>query len=247
MKLFVTTSWDDGHVLDLRLADLLNKYHIKGTFYIAPKDAELMPGERLTSQQIKRLSKNFEIGAHTMTHPLLTKLSSKKAEREMRSSKTYLEKLISQPIISFCYPRGDYNQTHVQLAKQIGFRQARTVKRFAFGFSDPLQMPTTIHAYRHYSDAWKILKVAGYRPFLALRYLLNWDQLAIALFEQAKKGGGTYHLWGHSWEIDDHSDWRRLERVLEYIHASGQFTACTNGQLAAALSPSESISNNEGV
>ena len=31
--LTVTTSWDDGHKCDLVLKQLLDKYHLKGTFY----------------------------------------------------------------------------------------------------------------------------------------------------------------------------------------------------------------------
>ena len=33
-KAIVTTSWDDGHPLDLRVVDLLARYGIKGTFYV---------------------------------------------------------------------------------------------------------------------------------------------------------------------------------------------------------------------
>jgi hypothetical protein len=38
---FVTTSWDDGHILDHKLASLLHDYRLRGTFYIAPKNVEL--------------------------------------------------------------------------------------------------------------------------------------------------------------------------------------------------------------
>src|SRR4051794_21779274 len=31
---FITTSWDDGHPLDIRIAELLAKYDLPGTFYI---------------------------------------------------------------------------------------------------------------------------------------------------------------------------------------------------------------------
>ena len=36
----ITTSWDDGHPLDFKLAELLNKYNLKGTFYIPRSNAE---------------------------------------------------------------------------------------------------------------------------------------------------------------------------------------------------------------
>ena len=35
MKTLITTSWDDGNKLDIKVAELLDKYGMKGTFYIA--------------------------------------------------------------------------------------------------------------------------------------------------------------------------------------------------------------------
>lgn len=34
--------------------------------------------------------------------------------------------------------------------------------------------------------------------------------------------GGIWHLWGHSWEIDDNNDWHRLTDVLEYAKHQGK-------------------------
>ena len=35
---FVTTSWDDGHVLDHKVANLLESYDLPGTFYVATQN-----------------------------------------------------------------------------------------------------------------------------------------------------------------------------------------------------------------
>jgi hypothetical protein len=35
---YITTSWDDGHPSDLRLADLLHKHSLRGTFYVPPEN-----------------------------------------------------------------------------------------------------------------------------------------------------------------------------------------------------------------
>ncbi|MCX6750242.1 MAG: polysaccharide deacetylase family protein, partial [Candidatus Pacearchaeota archaeon] len=109
-QIIVTTSWDDGHKLDLRLAKLLKKYNIKGTFYISPRNREFKKEDLLTDKEIIELSKDFEIGAHTMTHPRLTKVSEEEAFKEILESKRYLEKLTGKEIKSFCYPGGDYNK-----------------------------------------------------------------------------------------------------------------------------------------
>jgi peptidoglycan/xylan/chitin deacetylase (PgdA/CDA1 family) len=118
-KVLVTTSWDDGHILDMRLASILKKYGISGTFYVSPKDREFMPEQLLTDEQIKELSKEFEIGAHTMTHPHLTDLSDEHALQEIAGSKEYLERLLGKPVTSFCYPAGYYNPKHVGLQRYM--------------------------------------------------------------------------------------------------------------------------------
>jgi peptidoglycan/xylan/chitin deacetylase (PgdA/CDA1 family) len=229
----VTTSWDDGHVLDMKLAVLLKKYDIKGTFYISPQDREFSKDERLTPAQIKQLSKDFEIGAHTMTHPRLTTITPGDAQQEIRRSKIYLEELTGRAVISFCYPGGDYSSQHIPMVKKAGFKYARTVQRFQTITSSgkPYEVPTTIHTYRHWSDALRILRVARYRPVLFAHLLLNWDALAIRLFEQAREQEGVFHLWGHSWEVDANNDWPRLERVLRYISDQADVDYATNGEL----------------
>ena len=110
-KVTVTTSWDDGHVLDVRLATLLKKYNIRGTFYISPKDREFTSEERLTNDQVRELAKDFEIGAHTMTHPRLTDLGKKEAKEEIVSSKEYLEKLLGNLSLVSVILRGTMHQS----------------------------------------------------------------------------------------------------------------------------------------
>jgi len=229
-KIIVTTSWDDGHQCDIRLANLLKKYSIKGTFYISPKDRELAVKDRLTDAQIVDLGQDFEIGAHTMTHPRLTQVDDKTARQEIVGSKEYLENILHKPVTSFCYPGGQYTKVHAQIAREAGFKLARTVKRFATILAnDPFALPTTIHAYRHWSDALPILRAVGIRRFF--RCYLNWDDLAIVLFERARTEGGVFHLWGHSWEIEKNDDWDRLERVFDYIVQDPNIQYLTNSEL----------------
>ncbi len=218
-------------MLDIRIAKLLRKYNLKGTFFISPKDRELSPTERLTGGEIKMLSKEFEIGAHTMTHPLLTRVEDHIAYKEILDSKNYLEKILHKPVRSFCYPGGFYKKKHQLILKKLGFKLSRTVSRFETETGSNLfAVPTTVHAYRHWSDIVPIFKNAGFRKFLS-RYL-NWDELAISMFDKIAETGGVFHLWGHSWEIEKNNDWERLERVFKHIsnHANAKYI--TNGDVA---------------
>ena len=54
----------------------------------------------------------WEIGSHTLTHPLLTQLSESEIEHEVADSKAWLEANIdgANPVISFAYPSGNDNE-----------------------------------------------------------------------------------------------------------------------------------------
>ncbi|HUC01829.1 MAG TPA: polysaccharide deacetylase family protein [Candidatus Paceibacterota bacterium] len=226
----VTTSWDDGHILDMKLSDLLSRYGLPATFYIAPENREIAASERLSKAAVRSLSERFEIGAHTMTHPRLSRIDDASANAEIATSKSVLEDWTGKPVSAFCYPGGDFTPAHEAMVKDAGFAVARTVKRFSFGGGDRFAMPTTVHAYRHWSDVSAIAAFSGIKNFL--RNYLHWDDLAIALFEHARKNGGTFHLWGHSWEIEKNGDWNRLERVFRHIGRQNGITYKTNSQLA---------------
>jgi peptidoglycan/xylan/chitin deacetylase (PgdA/CDA1 family) len=228
----VTTSWDDGHILDKKLALLLQKYNLKGTFYISPKNSEFKKDDLLDNSEILALSKNFEIGAHTMTHPRLPYITKEEAKKEIEDSKVFLENIIGRPVTSFCYPRGEYLPFHKEMVKDAGFSLARTVRRFITDTAfDPYELHTTIHAYRHYSDITKIAKHTRYNPITFLDYYLNWDRFAISLFEKTKREGGVFHLWGHSWEIEKFGTWASLERVFAHISNKEMVEYVPNSEL----------------
>jgi peptidoglycan-N-acetylglucosamine deacetylase len=227
----VTTSWDDGHRLDPRLAELLDRYGVAGTFYIAPRNIEFAKGDHLGPQGVRELAQRFEIGAHTLSHPRLPRLSDDAAQEEIRAGKEELEETIGVPVVSFCYPRGEYRARHVSMVRDCGFRIARTVRRHALDPGDPFEARTTVNAYAHRVDAPLVLRMAGPRPRVAAQLYLNWDDLAIAWFESCMRDGGVFHLWGHSWEVDARGDWARLERVLEYIGRRPDVQYLTNAEL----------------
>lgn len=226
----VTTSWDDGHKYDVRLARMLKEYGLKATFYISPKNREFAEHDLLTQQEIREMSSDFEIGAHTITHPQLPTISEKQANEEIIGSKMILEEITGKPISSFCYPRGAYTAVHAELVKDAGYRYARTVARHQFKVDKPYEAPTSLHTYNHWSDIWKIARFATFQPIKFLQYL-EWDSLGRAMFDRVVEMGGVYHIWGHSWEIDEHNDWERLEGVFRYISARPGVKYVTNGEL----------------
>jgi hypothetical protein len=237
----ITTSWDDGHRLDQRVADLLDQYHLRGTFYIA---RDFLP-ERLSDAEIRDLGMRHEIGAHTLTHPALTEVSLDQAEQEISGSKSWLEGLMGVPINAFCYPKGANNPALQAIVQQSGYKMARGVEQYHLSADDArFNLPTTIHIYpfplRPVSGLKKmklriepLQRILPHMRELSLSPLAlrNWSSLAIALLERAAAVGGVWHLWGHSWEIERYQMWDELEVVLA---AAGRYTdarRATNSEL----------------
>jgi peptidoglycan-N-acetylglucosamine deacetylase len=228
----VTSSWDDGHKCDLRLARMLKQYGMKATFYVSPRNKEWAESDLLTQKEIREVSNDFEIGSHTVTHPRLPTISQGQARKEIVDSKAMLEDMTGQAIMSFCYPGGAYTAVHPQLVRDAGYRFARTVIRYAFRVDEPYEAPTSLHARNHWrSDLWKIACFAKFHP-LAVRNYLEWDSLGRAMFDRVAGMGGVFHIWGHSWEIDQHNDWERLEGMFSYLSARSGVQYVTNGELA---------------
>lgn len=70
----------------------------------------------------------MEIGAHTHTHPSLTRVSGEDVAAEMRLSKAILEERLQSSVTSFAYPFGKprihFSDATKELARQTGFEAA---------------------------------------------------------------------------------------------------------------------------
>ncbi|MBQ5947389.1 polysaccharide deacetylase family protein [Massilia sp. ST3] len=91
----------------------------------------LVPGQMLTPDMVRALDRNgIEIGAHTVTHPILTSMDDESAQSEITSSKEQLEELLDKPVQLFAYPNGkvgkDYDARHVEMVRRAGFAAAFT-------------------------------------------------------------------------------------------------------------------------
>ncbi len=79
----------------------------------------------MTLDQIRELSDNgFEIGSHTVSHPMLTKLSDADLRRELVDSKLRLEQITGKEVASLSYPYGDYDQRVLDACVEAGYRSA---------------------------------------------------------------------------------------------------------------------------
>ena len=85
--------------------------------------------EMLSLSELKEMcGYGIEIGAHTMTHPRLTQISSVEAFNEISLSKKNLEYLLGVSVNFFAYPYGDYSEETEKLVEKAGFYGACITK-----------------------------------------------------------------------------------------------------------------------
>jgi len=113
----------------------------------AEASASLPDDMMMTTGQVRELQAGgMEIGAHTLTHPILAKLDPERARNEIRESKRRLEAITGKPVTLFAYPNGkpgqDYRSEHVRMVSELGFEAAvSTAWGVAHRASDRFQLP----------------------------------------------------------------------------------------------------------
>ncbi|WJR77320.1 polysaccharide deacetylase family protein [Bradyrhizobium sp. NP1] len=235
---YITTSWDDGNPADLRIAELLVKHGVRGTFYV-PMSADT---GTMTAAQIRELSSAFEIGAHTLHHVVLPQTRKARALREIVGSKLWLEDTIGRPCRMFCPPTGAFSELHLEMIRRAGFIGLRTTELGSLDLprvrGDLVLMPTTVQAYPHgllafVRNAAKRMAFANLWRFVIHGRTTDWPELARYLLRRAIDHGGVFHLWGHSWELGTADQWTRLDEVLQAIkEVAASAPSLENGEIA---------------
>lgn len=236
MKCFFTTSWDDGSIHDLKLAELLARYSIKGTFYIPIKNLER--NDSLEPEQIKLISELFEIGGHTYSHMVLSDVDYYTAKREIEEGKKALEDIISKSVVTFCPPRGKFKKKHLELIQYAGFKLVRTVgylrtRNIVESYNNMSLLHTTFQFYPHKPLTYIIsaLKRNDREGFIHIWKNisnLTWHKFLRNIFREVESSGGVFHLWGHSWELEEYNLWNELEDFLKYMRDYENIQTLTN-------------------
>ena len=122
----------------------------------------LPPDERL--ERVKRMARRFtptmlssdqlialhragmEIGAHTVSHPILTSVSNAQARAEIADCHARLQEIIQAKVSLFAYPNGkpgqDFEERHAAMLRSQGFEAAVTTAwGAARAGTDPFYLP----------------------------------------------------------------------------------------------------------
>ena len=102
------------------------------------------PNALLSVDEVRRLSDDglIEIGAHSMSHPILHRADHAVQVEEIRGSREKLESWTGKAVRAFAYPNGDFTTETMELVSQAGYCCAfTTVESFAPRESLSFAMP----------------------------------------------------------------------------------------------------------
>ena len=131
---FVSITFDDGYDnIFFNAYPILKKYNIPFCVFVAPK---LATGECKISYEEERPTMSYDIlrelikdalftiGAHSVHHVELNKLSEIELYKELLQSKNELEVQLNKQINYMAYPFGSYSNTVIELAEKLGYKMA---------------------------------------------------------------------------------------------------------------------------
>ena len=232
-----TMSYDDGVAQDIRLAGIMKKNGLSGTFNIntgtfAKEDA--VGAGRMSERQVKELysDPSFEVAVHAYTHPHLEALTAAQVTREVLLDKENIERLFGVVTRGMAYPYGSYNDTVLNCLKASGIVYSRTTVSTENFFlpQDWLRLPATCH-----HNCPRLMTLAD--QFLSIK-LRPVDPVRM------------FYLWGHSYEFDTNSNWNVIEdfaakigghddvwyatniEIYNYVEAYGRMRVSADGTLA---------------
>jgi peptidoglycan/xylan/chitin deacetylase (PgdA/CDA1 family) len=168
----IALSFDDGFADVLETAlPILRELGFGATLYIVPGviDGTALfdwygappPPAARWDRLAAAVQEDFEVGAHTLTHPVLTLLSTPDCAREIAAPREVIDRRLGVLPSSFSYPAGVYDDREKQLVREAGYVSAVTSRQGRLtAEADALELPR-IPVERHDSLSDFISKVYG--------------------------------------------------------------------------------------
>jgi peptidoglycan/xylan/chitin deacetylase (PgdA/CDA1 family) len=135
----IVLSFDDGYLSDVKTAlPVLKARRWPGVLNL--EVANLKPVWGIRPPGVRKLiAAGWEIDAHTLTHPDLTRVDAARLRDEVAGSRAAIRGRFHVPVNFFCYPAGRYDDAVVAAVQQAGFLGATTTN---YGLAKPGELYT---------------------------------------------------------------------------------------------------------
>jgi peptidoglycan/xylan/chitin deacetylase (PgdA/CDA1 family) len=139
----IVISFDDGYLSQAtRALPELHKLHWSGVLNLK---VNAVQKHNLPFWRVRALiAAGWEIDAHTITHPDLTKVDDRRLWDEVHGSRVDLRHMFHVPVDFFCYPSGRYDAHVIDAVRRAGYLAATTTN---YGLARPAS-PYTLDRIR---------------------------------------------------------------------------------------------------
>jgi peptidoglycan/xylan/chitin deacetylase (PgdA/CDA1 family) len=96
---------------------------LREALQVPPPEADDLP---MSAENVGEIANDglFEVGGHTVTHPMLPSLTPAERRREILDGKQVCERLVNRPIAGFAYPHGALDADSCAAVQECGFAWA---------------------------------------------------------------------------------------------------------------------------
>lgn len=208
-KKAVTFSFDDGVTQDIRLVEILNRYHLKGTFNINSgllglpnqlvRNDVKINHTKIKASEVKTLYAGHEIAVHSLTHPTLVGLDEETIIRQVEEDRKALEGLCGYPIVGMAYPNGpNDDRVAAIIANNSPIKYSRTV--------------TSTHSFTVQKE-----NLLRYNP--TVYYIEDClEELVDKFLASESDEDQLLYIWGHSYEMDANLiSWEKFEEICKKL------------------------------
>lgn len=209
-----TLSYDDGTIHDRRLIDIMNRYHIKGTFNLnsgffgmeRKNQMVFFPGldiSVINKDEINELYDGHEIAGHGLNHASPVNTGSAAYMYDTITDRANLEQITGKHVRGYAYPFGMYSNDVKEILRLAGYQYARVVTT-----TGNFDLPDDFLEWKgtcHHNDK-KLMEYAE-------------DFCADTGFSIMKK---LFYVWGHSYEFEGENNWEVIENLCSYMQEHGE-------------------------
>ena len=233
-----TTSWDDGHPLDVRVAAVLDEFGFVGTFYSSTGPE----GRRLVSDEdLALIGQRHELGVHGRTHTIFPELARHALAEEIEWAASDLSRFGTVPKIA-APPRGKIDPATRRFLGHLGY----IVRTGAVVGGTEVRANALEPSFQLYPHRWRtIVRNYAYRRMVpSISFLLaigQKDELGERfgrLVKAAARHRRYVHFWGHAADIERLGLWSKLRELLG-VAAELRLTPVSNSEAFKYLSRSD--------
>lgn len=169
-------TFDDGYASTFTDAfPILQQFNFTATIFLTVGDGNaarlptLNRRARLSWDEIRKMQKQgITFGAHTLTHPDLTRLPAEAIDHEMRASQQIIEQAIGAAVTAFAYPFGRFNPLCRNIARRYFECAVSDRLGLIHATSDPFALERVESYYLQHEKLFALLPTRWFEYYLRI-------------------------------------------------------------------------------